>query len=238
MAVTPRTRGPSLTPDLRAPNLLVGSDVEIDETAQIGANVVIYDGVRIGPNAQVKNNCVIGERPSLTPDSHAPPQPDRPTVIASGATICNSVVIFNGVEVGSGAIIGDLSCLREGASIGERVVVGLRCGVGAGAKIGAGARLQAGCVIPPLCLVEEEVSLGALVTGATNNAQRRDPASLREPVVLRRGCRVGSAAVLLPGVEIGENSYVGAGAVVREDVAPWSKVAGVPARVIGRVADD
>jgi acetyltransferase-like isoleucine patch superfamily enzyme len=238
MAISPQIQTAALTPDPRAHNLLVGRDVEIDETAEIGANVVIHDVVHIGPGARIKNNCVIGERPSLTPDSHAPPQPDRPTVIAAGATVCNSVVIFNGVEVGSGAIIGDLSCLREGASIGERVVVGLRCAVGASAKIGAGSRLQAGCVIPPLYLIEEEVSLGALVTGATNNAQRRDPASLREPAVLRRGCRIGSAAVLLPGVEIGENSFVGAGAVVRENVAPRSKVAGVPARVIGRVADD
>lgn len=238
MAIAPQTHTAALTPDPRAHNLLVGSDVEIDETAEIGANVVIHDGVRIGPRARIKNNCVIGERPSLSSDSHTSAQPDRPTVIAADVTICNTVVIFMGVEIDSGVIIGDLSCLREGVSVGERAVVGLRCSVGVGARIGAGSRMQAGSVIPPLTLIEEDVQIGALVTGATNNSHGRDPTSLRDPAVLRRGCRIGSGAVLLPGVEIGEESFVGAGAVVREDVAPRSKVAGVPARVIGRVADD
>jgi acetyltransferase-like isoleucine patch superfamily enzyme len=54
--------------------------------------------------------------------------------------------------------------------------------------------------------------------------------------VLRRGCRIGGGAVLLPGVEVGADAFVAAGAVVVEDVPPGSLVVGVPARV--RTAGD
>jgi acetyltransferase-like isoleucine patch superfamily enzyme len=55
--------------------------------------------------------------------------------------------------------------------------------------------------------------------------------------VLRRACRVGGGAVLVPGVEIGEEAFVAAGAVVTGDVGPREVVMGVPARVVRRVED-
>jgi acetyltransferase-like isoleucine patch superfamily enzyme len=56
--------------------------------------------------------------------------------------------------------------------------------------------------------------------------------------VLRRGCRVGGGAVLVPGVEIGEEAFVAAGAVVTHDVGAREVVMGVPARVVRRVPDE
>jgi acetyltransferase-like isoleucine patch superfamily enzyme len=55
---------------------------------------------------------------------------------------------------------------------------------------------------------------------------------------LRRACRIGGAAVLVPGVEVGEEAFVAAGAVVTRDVPPRAFVVGVPARVAREVADD
>jgi acetyltransferase-like isoleucine patch superfamily enzyme len=56
--------------------------------------------------------------------------------------------------------------------------------------------------------------------------------------VLRRGCRIGGGAVLLPGVEVGEEAFVGAGAVVTRDVPPRQVVIGVPAKVVREVGED
>jgi acetyltransferase-like isoleucine patch superfamily enzyme len=53
--------------------------------------------------------------------------------------------------------------------------------------------------------------------------------------VVRRAARVGGAAVLVPGVEIGEEAFIGAGAVVTRDVGPGEVVVGLPARVVRRV---
>ena len=55
---------------------------------------------------------------------------------------------------------------------------------------------------------------------------------------LRRACRVGGAAVLLPGVEVGEEAFVAAGAVVTRDVPARAVVMGVPARVLREVPDE
>lgn len=53
-----------------------------------------------------------------------------------------------------------------------------------------------------------------------------------KPVTVRCGADIGTAAILLPGVTVGEGAIVGAGAVVTEDVPPYSIVAGVPARFL------
>jgi acetyltransferase-like isoleucine patch superfamily enzyme len=60
---------------------------------------------------------------------------------------------------------------------------------------------------------------------------------LKGPVI-RRGASVGANATVLPGVEIGVEAVVGAGAVVTKDVPPKVIVAGVPARKIGEVPED
>jgi UDP-2-acetamido-3-amino-2,3-dideoxy-glucuronate N-acetyltransferase len=55
---------------------------------------------------------------------------------------------------------------------------------------------------------------------------------------LRSACRIGGGAVILPGVEIGEEAVVGAGAVVLENVPARKVVVGVPARELRDVGDD
>ena len=56
--------------------------------------------------------------------------------------------------------------------------------------------------------------------------------------ILRRACRIGGGAVLTPGVEIGAEAFVAAGAVVTRDVESRAVVMGVPARVVRRVGDE
>jgi acetyltransferase-like isoleucine patch superfamily enzyme len=61
---------------------------------------------------------------------------------------------------------------------------------------------------------------------------------LRRGPTIRRGARIGGAAVLCPGIEIGEEAYVGAGAVVIRDVPARAVVVGNPARQIREVPSD
>jgi len=56
-----------------------------------------------------------------------------------------------------------------------------------------------------------------------------------KPVIIKKNTAVYLGAIILPGVTIGESSIVAAGAIVTKDVPPYTKVAGVPAKVIKRL---
>ena len=74
---------------------------------------------------------------------------------------------------------------------------------------------------------------------ANDNAMgRHDPEEALAGPILRRRCRIGIGAVLVPGVEIGEEAFVAAGAVVTKDVPPRKLVVGSPARVLRDVPED
>lgn len=83
--------------------------------------------------------------------------------------------------------------------------------------------------------LEDDVLIGPKVSLITENhpletADRR--AMLCKPIVIKRGAWIGAAATILPGVTVGENAVVAAGAVVRADVPANAVVGGVPAKLI------
>jgi acetyltransferase-like isoleucine patch superfamily enzyme len=87
-------------------------------------------------------------------------------------------------------------------------------------------------------VIEEDAFVGPGVTFANDNTMDRHPPDtpLTGPL-LRRACRVGAGVVVCPGVEIGEEAFVAAGAVVVADVPPRGVAMGVPARVVREVPD-
>ena len=80
-------------------------------------------------------------------------------------------------------------------------------------------------------IVEDEVEIGAgVVTTNDDTIGRRPPDLPLAGARLRRGCRVGERAVLVPGVEVGAGATVAPDAIVTRDVPPGVTVAGAPAR--------
>jgi acetyltransferase-like isoleucine patch superfamily enzyme len=67
---------------------------------------------------------------------------------------------------------------------------------------------------------------------------RHGPGAPLRGALLRRACRIGGGAVLTPGVEIGEEAFLAAGALVTRDVPARAVVMGVPARVVREVGDE
>jgi acetyltransferase-like isoleucine patch superfamily enzyme len=87
-------------------------------------------------------------------------------------------------------------------------------------------------------VVEDDVFVGpGVVTTNDDTMARHAPDAPLTGATLRRACRVGGGVVLLPGVEVGEEAFVAAGAVVTRDVSPRSVVMGVPARVVSDVPE-
>ena len=83
--------------------------------------------------------------------------------------------------------------------------------------------------------IEDDVQIGPRVNLVTENhpvdPSRRKHLDLK-PVVIKRNAWIGAGASILPGVTIGENSIVAAGAVVTNDVPPNTIVGGVPAKIL------
>ena len=70
---------------------------------------------------------------------------------------------------------------------------------------------------------------------SNNHAPEEHQILTCKPVVLKRNCWIGAGATILPGVTVGENAIVGAGAVVTKDVEPNTVVGGIPAKVIKKL---
>jgi acetyltransferase-like isoleucine patch superfamily enzyme len=226
-------------PDHPAPGLVLSPTASVGRDVVFGANVIVHDGVVIGDGVIVQDNVVLGKVPKLAPTSGAAGQAVDALVIEEGAAICAGAIVFAGAHVGPRAIIGDQSYVRERATVGERTVIGRGSAIDNDVTIGARVKVQTNVYVTGFSVVEDDVFLGPCVMTTNDDAMgRHGPDEPLRGATFRRACRVGGAAVLVPGVEVGEEAFVAAGAVVTTDVPSRAVVMGVPARVIRHVGDE
>ncbi|MGH2841955.1 MAG: acyltransferase [Solirubrobacteraceae bacterium] len=222
-----------------APGLVLSPTASVGSDVRFGANVVVHDGVLIGHGCAIHDGAVLGKTPSLARRSSALRGELEPLVIEDGVTVCTQAIVFAGSIIGAGTIIGDQAYVRERTTIGPESLVGRGSGVDNDVTVGARVRIQSQVYLTAFSVVEDDVFLGPCAMTTNDSAAGRHPkgAELRG-ATLRRACRIGGGAVLLPGTEVGEEAFVAAGAVVTSDVPPRKVVMGVPARVVRDVPDE
>jgi acetyltransferase-like isoleucine patch superfamily enzyme len=204
-----------------------------------GANVVVHAGVVIGNDVTIQDAAILGKAPALSPRSSNAGRPVDALVIEDGATICAQAIVFAGARIGERAIIGDQSYVRERAVVGADSIIGRGATVDNDVTIGARVRVQTAVYLTAFSVLEDDVFVGpCAMTTNDDTMGRLAPGEVLRGATLRRACRVGGGAVLVPGVEIGEEAFVAAGAVVTNDVAPRALVMGVPARKVRDVTED
>jgi acetyltransferase-like isoleucine patch superfamily enzyme len=216
-----------------APGLVLSPSASVGRDVVFGANVVVHDDVVIGDGCLIQDGAVLGKRTARGASG------DAPLVIGAGAKICTGAVVFDSATVGDGAVVGDQAYVRERASIGSGTLVGRGSAIDNDVTIGDRVSIQTMVYVTGFSVLEDDVFVGPCVTTTNDDTMIRQPgdAPLRG-ALLRRACRVGGGAVLTPGVEIGEEAFVAAGAVVTRDVPPRAVVMGVPARVVREVGDE
>jgi UDP-3-O-[3-hydroxymyristoyl] glucosamine N-acyltransferase len=220
------------------PGAVIEDGARVGRDTRIGPNAVIHAGTEVGEDCLVEAHAVLGKRPRLRTGSTAPRGELPALVIESGATVCSGAVLYAGARIGRGAIIGDQAHVRERAIIGADSVVGRGSSVEFGTRIGARVLIQSDVYVTAGMVVEDDVFIGPGVVTTNDDSMGRHPRGEQlRGAVLRRACRVGGGAVLVPGIEVGEEAFVAAGAVVTRDVGPREVVMGVPARVVRRVED-
>jgi acetyltransferase-like isoleucine patch superfamily enzyme len=197
-------------------------------------SAIVYPGTVLGEGVKVLENAVVGKQPSLSPRSTTKREPLEPTRIGDGTTVSTGAIVFAGTTIGARVILGDQSCVRERVTIGDDVVVGRGSLVENDTTIGALTKIQADAYITAYSTLEDNVFIAPCVVTTNDNYMGRTEkrfAELKGPTI-RRGARVGGGAILCPGVEIGEEAFVGAGAVVTKNVPARKLVVGNPARVL------
>jgi acetyltransferase-like isoleucine patch superfamily enzyme len=207
---------------------------------EVHPSAIVYPGTVLGDGVKVLENAVVGKQPVLSPRSTAKREALPPAEIGEGTIVSTGAIVFAGSRVGARVILGDQACVRERVTIADDVVLGRGSLVENDTTIGALTRIQADAYITAYSTLEENVFIAPCVVTTNDNFMGRTERrhELTRGPTIRRGARIGGGAILCPSVEIGEEAFVGAGAVVTQDVPPRVVVVGNPARVLRDVPQE
>ncbi|MGC4065913.1 MAG: WxcM-like domain-containing protein [Polyangiaceae bacterium] len=150
----------------------------------------------------------------------------HPAALVESSNIGRGTRVWAFAHILPGAVVGAECNLCDGVFIENNVVLGDRVTVKCGVQLWDGLR------------VEDDVFIGPNATFSNDRFPRSKQHLSEHPVTtLRRGCSIGANATILPGLTIGQNAMVGAGAVVTRSVPPYAVVVGNPARIVRYATD-
>jgi acetyltransferase-like isoleucine patch superfamily enzyme len=207
---------------------------------EIADTAIVVPGTVIGEGCKILDYAVVGKQPTLSPRSTAKREELPPLELGAGTVVSTGAVVFAGTTVGERVIVGDQACIRERCTIGDDVVLGRGSFVENDTSVGALTKIQAHAYITAYSVLEDNVFIAPCVITTNDNFMGRTEKRhelMRGPTI-RRGARVGGGAVLLPGIEIGEEAFIGAGAVVVRDVEARALMVGNPARRLREVPEE
>ena len=146
-----------------------------------------------------------------------------------------TAIVDEGAVVGDGSRIWHFTHVCSGAHIGANVSLGQNVFVANKVTIGSGTKIQNNVSIYDNVTIEEDVFCGPsmVFTNVINPRAFVERKNEYHDTLVKRGASLGANCTIVCGVEVGEYAFVAAGAVVTQDVKPFSMVAGVPARPIG-----
>src|SRR5215216_6508680 len=187
------------------------ASTHIEASVEIGRDTVILPGTLLRGGTRIGTDCMIGPNTDL-----------QDTLVGDGALVEHSV--GRGAEVGDGASVGPYSFLRPGTVLEGKAKVGAYCEV-KNSRVGEGSK------VPHLSYIgDAEIGAGANLGAGTITANYDGVNKYR--TTLGDGAFTGVNTNLIAPVEVGEDAYTGAGAVINKDVPPGKLAVGSPARAI------
>lgn len=177
----------------------------------------------LGENCIIQENVILGFRYNET---------CRKARIGNNAVIRSFGVIYADVEIGNDFKTGHGIVIREKTRIGSRIVIGTGAVIDGNVEIGDRVKIETNAYIPAHTSIGNDIFIGpnVVMTNDKYPQRLRDQYEPKGPTI-EDSVSIGANSTILPGVRIGEGSFIAAGAVVSKDVPPWSLVKGVPGKV-------
>ncbi|HEY3251510.1 MAG TPA: acyltransferase [Ignavibacteria bacterium] len=220
---------------------VIEKDVVIGDDCIIGHNVVIREGTKIGNMVRIDDNTVIGKQPLRSKRSiFKSDKVYKPAVIGNECLIGAQVTIYTGSEIANNVLIADSAAVREDVKIGEYTIIGRSCTVENFTTIGKKCKLETNSYITAYSTIEDYcfVAPGVITTNDNYLGRTEERFNHFKGVILRKGARLGGGAVILPGLEIGEDAVVAAGAVLTKNVPARKIYSGIPAKEFRDVPEE
>lgn len=183
--------------------------------------------VHIGRNSEIGVFVTIGiEKPSLA------------VTIGDNAIIRSHTILYGGNKIGNDFQSGHGVLIRESNTIGNNVSVGSHTVIEHHVTIGDNVRIHSNVFIPEFTVLEDNCWIGpsVVMTNAKYPNSLNTKKNLRGPTI-RQNAKIGAHSTLLPGITIGENALIGAGAVVVTDVKKNAVMVGNPAQKINTITN-
>lgn len=229
----------------------IGKNVKISEFCVIRKKVKIGDNVIIHPHVVIENNVIIGNNVEIFPGTYIGKIPKgagataktirfkKNLKISKDCMVGPNAILYYGISIGKNTLIGDGASIREESNIGSFCIIGRYVTINYSTEIGNRVKIMDHTWLAGKMKIEDNVFIsGGVMTSNDNNTDNLigDKYVFKESEVvgptIRKSAVIGVGATLLPGIVVGKNSVVAAGAVVTKDVPPNYLVMGVPARII------
>lgn len=223
-------------------NCIIAESAKIGENTVIGHNVIIEENVSIGKNSTIESNTIIKKNVSIGEGSFIGANcilgegtcrdGENLLEIGKAALIRSGSILYTGSKIGDNFQTGHHVTIREKAEIGNCVSIGTLTDIQGNCKIGDYVRMHSNVHIGQLSVVDSFVWIFPY-TVLTNDPT--PPSEKYVGVHIRSFAIVATGAILMPGVNIAQDSLVAAGAIITKDVERYSVVAGNPGKVISDV---
>jgi len=215
------------------PNVVIGNGCKIGNNVTIHPNVVLYDNTVIEDGVEIFENSVIGRPPKSAGNlMNKLKESYGPVIIGKNSVIGVGAVIYAENTIANNVLFGDYACMRESCVVGEYCVIARYASTSHHVTIQSYSKIMDYSFVNAHSIVEDHVFIGANII-TTSGADMRltgESVGIKGRVIFKKGCRIGSGAIFLPGTTVGEYAVVGAGAVVTKDVADNATVMGIPAK--------